>query len=333
MFDSTGNSAESGNRHYLAVCQLDGAGSASPVALESVTALLNQDKQLWVQLDAGKPAARSWLEANSQLEPIVIDGLLASQTRPRIAVQANQLLMLVRGVNLGSSDAAADMISLRIWTDGVRLFSAQLRHLKATETLESQLNTGEGPDSVGQLLVRWLSRLIQDMDDSLAALEEQTATLEERALSESYRALQSEFGQLRRKTLKFRRYLEPQRRALAQLAQAELDWLGDAERMQIREISELQHRHVEAIEHIHSQVSIAHEEQLSDLSAEMNERMYVMSIVAALFLPLGFFTGLMGINVGGMPGVDNEWAFWLVSGFCTLVLAGLYMLFRRKGWW
>ena len=333
MFDSIGNTAESGSRHHLAVNHLDGKGSASPVALDSLAALFNQNEQLWVQLDAGKPASRSWLEANTELEPIVIDGLLASQTRPRIAVQSNQLLLLARGVNLKSIDAAADMISLRIWTDGVRLFSAQLRHLKATETLEAQLKTGEGPGSVGQLLVRWLWHLIQDMDDSLAALEEQAATLEERALIESYRSLQSEFGQLRRTTLKFRRYLEPQRRALAQLGEAELDWLGDAERMQIREISELQHRHVEAIEHIHSQVSIAHEEQLSDLSAEMNERMYVMSIVAALFLPLGFFTGLMGINVGGMPGVDNEWAFWMVSGFCTLVLVGLYVLFRRKGWW
>lgn len=333
MFDSVGNTAASGNRHPLTVCQLDGAGSASPVALDSVTGLLSQNQQLWVQLDAGKPASRNWLEANTQLQPVIIDGLLASQTRPRVAVQSNQLLMLARGVNLKSSGAAADMISLRIWTDGVRLFSAQLRHLKATETLESQLKAGEGPADVGALLIRWLWHLIHDMDDSLAALEEQTAALEERALSESYRALQSEFGQLRRTTLKFRRYLGPQRRALAQLAEADVDWLGDAERMQIREIGELQHRHVEAIEHIHSQVSIAHEEQLSDLSAEMNERMYVMSIVAALFLPLGFFTGLMGINVGGMPGVNNEWAFWMVSGFCALVLAGLYTLFRRKGWW
>ena len=65
----------------------------------------------------------------------------------------------------------------------------------------------------------------------------------------------------------------------------------------------------------------------------IDERMYVMSIVAALFLPLGFFTGLMGINVGGMPGVDSAWGFWVVSGFCTLVLIGLYTVFRRKGWW
>jgi hypothetical protein len=29
------------------------------------------------------------------------------------------------------------------------------------------------------------------------------------------------------------------------------------------------------------------------------------TIVAAIFLPLGFFTGLMGIKVGGMPGVES----------------------------
>ena len=333
MFGSMGKPAQTGADHFLEARLLDRHGKASSITLETLGSLLTTDEHLWVQLDAGKPESRNWLRANTDLLPVVIDGLLASQTRPRIAERSDQLLLLVRGVNLTQLDQAADMVSLRIWTDGVRLFSAQLRHLKATETLEAQLAAGSGPATVGQLLIQWLSQLVHNMDDSLAALEEQTAALEERSLTESYRELQSEFSQLRRQTLKFRRYLEPQRRALAQFAEAELSWLSDSERTQIREISELQHRHVEAIEHIHSQVSIAHEEQLSDLSAEMNERMYVMSIVAALFLPLGFFTGLMGINVGGMPGVDNEWAFWAVSGFCTLVLIGLYTLFRRKGWW
>lgn len=333
MFGSSAKTVPSGDNGFLEAYRLDKTGGASSVAPQKLASLLKAGDPLWILLDAGNPESRAWLRANTDLLPVVIDGLLASQTRPRIAELADQLLLLVRGVNLKSGENTADMVSLRIWTDGVSLFSAQLRHLKATETIESQLAAGVGPPSVGQLLIQWLSQLVANMDESLATLEEQTAILEERALTESYRELQSDFGLLRRQTLKFRRYLGPQRRALAQLADARVSWLNDAERTQIREISELQHRHVEAIEHIHSQVSIAHEEQLSDLSAEMNERMYVMSIVAALFLPLGFFTGLMGINVGGMPGVDNDWAFWMVAGFCTLVLIGLYTLFRRKGWW
>ena len=76
----------------------------------------------------------------------------------------------------------------------------------------------------------------------------------------------------------------------------------------------------------------AQEELANQMSEEANRRMYVLSIVAAIFLPLGFFTGLLGINVGGMPGADNGWAFWVVCGICVTVVVWEVLLFRKKRW-
>jgi zinc transporter len=70
----------------------------------------------------------------------------------------------------------------------------------------------------------------------------------------------------------------------------------------------------------------------STISEQMNARMYVLSIVAAIFLPLGFFTGLMGINVGGMPGVEDGAAFWVVVGMCVGLMLILGVIFRWKKW-
>jgi len=64
----------------------------------------------------------------------------------------------------------------------------------------------------------------------------------------------------------------------------------------------------------------------------MNRRMYVVSIVTGIFLPLGLLTGLLGINVGGIPGTESKWAF---SVFCLLLLgmAGAEVwLFKRRKW-
>jgi zinc transporter len=75
------------------------------------------------------------------------------------------------------------------------------------------------------------------------------------------------------------------------------------------------------------------QDQLTDQRAEeMNRNMMVLSVVAAIFLPLGFLTGLFGINVGGMPGVDNPVAFWLVAAGCGLIGLALLILFRMKKW-
>lgn len=50
--------------------------------------------------------------------------------------------------------------------------------------------------------------------------------------------------------------------------------------------------------------------------------MFVLSIVDGIFLPLGLLTGLLGVNVGGIPGTENPSAF-LVVCVILLVLGGL----------
>ena len=55
-----------------------------------------------------------------------------------------------------------------------------------------------------------------------------------------------------------------------------------------------------------------------------------LSIAAAVFLPLGFLTGLFGVNVGGMPGVDDPHAFAILClamvGLAAIMLAVLKWL-------
>ena len=78
--------------------------------------------------------------------------------------------------------------------------------------------------------------------------------------------------------------------------------------------------------------AVIQEELVSRLSEQMDKRMYVLSMVAAIFLPLGFFTGLLGINVGGIPGAEYKAGFAI---FC-LLLVGLVIaeivIFKKKKW-
>ncbi len=64
----------------------------------------------------------------------------------------------------------------------------------------------------------------------------------------------------------------------------------------------------------------------------MNRTMFALSIVAGVFLPLSFITGLLGINVGGMPGLESPEAFWIACGILVLVFIAEIALFRRLKW-
>ena len=68
------------------------------------------------------------------------------------------------------------------------------------------------------------------------------------------------------------------------------------------------------------------------MSEQLNSRMYVLSIVAAMFLPLGFLTGLVGINLGGIPGSESPFGFLVFSLLMIMILALQLWYFSRKNW-
>ena len=64
---------------------------------------------------------------------------------------------------------------------------------------------------------------------------------------------------------------------------------------------------------------------------QLDARSLVISIVAFVFLPLTFLTGLLGMNVEGIPYAKEPWAFWGVVGVCimlSLLVIG-YFVWRR----
>ena len=69
------------------------------------------------------------------------------------------------------------------------------------------------------------------------------------------------------------------------------------------------------------------------LSDQMNRNIYLLTIVASVMLPLGFVTGLLGVNVDGMPGTkDAPWAFTTVC-VAMVMLVVIEIWFRRRRRW
>ena len=99
----------------------------------------------------------------------------------------------------------------------------------------------------------------------------------------------------------FRRFVAPDRDALSTLAAMDVDWLEEQDRLHINEAADRFARMTEELEAVRERSALLHE-QLTDLRAEqVDQRALVISIVAFIFLPLTFITGLLGMNVEGIP--------------------------------
>ena len=65
---------------------------------------------------------------------------------------------------------------------------------------------------------------------------------------------------------------------------------------------------------------------------KLNNNLYMLSIISAIFMPLTFLSGLYGINVKGIPLAENEIGFWLFTLFLIFVCLFQIFIFKWKKW-
>ncbi|WP_459872122.1 zinc transporter ZntB [Endothiovibrio diazotrophicus] len=287
---------------------------------------------LWVHLQYDIEAAARWLYEESGIDEMVADALTAEATRPRVIAHDGGLLAVLRGVNTNPGADPEDMVSLRIWLQPGRVITTRQRRLLSVEGLRQALEAGEGPDDPAAFLAELVERLTERIGLVSEAIDERLVALEEQALDEGRPDPHGEVTEMRRQLIRLRRFLAPQRDALSRLQQERVAILDDDSRLRLRESGNLLTRYVEDLDAAHERAVVTHEEIVARQSELLNRRMYALSLVAGIFLPLGFATGLLGINVGGMPGAESPWGFWVVCGLLGLAAVGQLWLFKRMRW-
>ena len=287
---------------------------------------------LWIHLDTRADGAEAWLRAASGIDPIVQEALLADETRPRSVMHGNALLLMLRAINMNPGDEPDDMVALRIHAEAGRIVTLRRRPVRTIERVRERLESGQLEPSVGAVLVAITDQLSAYVEEAVGSIEDQTDALEDELLTSPSREVSVRISDLRRNIIAYRRFLAPQRDALARLAMERLAWLSDAQRALLREVADRAIRHVEELDEAREHASVAYEQLAGRLTERVEQRMYVLSLVAAVFLPLGFVTGLLGINVGGMPGADDSRAFFVVVMGCLGLALGLVLLFKRRKW-
>ncbi len=311
---------------------LDETGRGRSLGWDGIAAWRPEDGVLWVHLDRGGEESRRWLGRTSGLPPTVVEALLAEETRPRCERFGDGLLLILRGVNLNPGADPDDMVSLRLWLEGERVVSVRLRRLMAVDDLRRALADGHGPRNVAEFVPALAGRLVDRMGPVVGDIDDEVDALESEVLTASSHELRTRLHRTRHTAVTLRRYIAPQRDALGRLLAEPPGFLAGLDRGRLREIADRVTRYVEDLDAARERAAVVQDELANRLSEQMNRTMYVLSIVAAVFLPLGFVTGLLGINVAGIPGAETPWAFLAVVALLGLLGASEVWLFRRLRW-
>ncbi|MGI1662783.1 zinc transporter ZntB [Palleronia sp. KMU-117] len=286
---------------------------------------------LWVHIRRDSDEGTAFL-GNLGLDNFIFDALTAQETRPRCTVHGDGVLVNLRGVNLQPGAEPEDMVSVRFWIEGHRIVGAGRRTLHAVEDLIDAMGRGQSPSSPGDFIARLALRLSDRAEPAVADLNEELDTLEEAALEGDYSAESRRYlPRIRQKAIALRRFMVPQRDALTTMEIEDLDWLSERDRSRLREAAERVTRLGEELDAIRDRAQVVHDQIMDERAEAMNRNMLLLSVVTAIFLPLGLVTGLLGINVGGIPGAQNSQAFFVVCGLLAVLAALQVYLVRRFG--
>jgi len=298
--------------------RLDGQGGCEALTWSDLPQAGDPQRPMWIHLDRTAVRARCWLERDSGLNSFLCEALLSDESRPRCTVFPEGTLLILRGVNLNPGEDPDDMISLRLWITPTRVISLRRMKVNAIDEVRQALLGGHGPTSLGGLVVMLIEQLIDNMEPVLDELEDFMSELED-AVMEADAKLRGRISNCRRQVITLRRHIAPQRDALAHLSVEDLEWLTQQQRWHLRESIDQIIRYVENLDVLRERAAVLQDTLLNRVSEQLNRNMYLLSIVTTLFLPLSFVTGLLGINVGGIPGSNSPIAFAIV---CGLILMG-----------
>jgi zinc transporter len=67
-------------------------------------------------------------------------------------------------------------------------------------------------------------------------------------------------------------------------------------------------------------------------SDRVEKRLRFLTIVSVITLPLGLIAGLLGMNVGGLPGTTSGFSFAIVIVIMVIIIVIQYLYFKRSGW-
>ncbi|MGA8261555.1 MAG: zinc transporter ZntB [Arenicellales bacterium] len=319
---------------FLSGYLLDGEGGCRKISSREIESWKPEDGLLWIHVDRGSEVGRRWLSEGAGLPAIVCDALVKEEVRPRCLAIYDGILVVLRGVNLNPGRQPEDMVSLRLWVEQNRIVDLRHRKLRELSEVRDKLGAGVGPCRLGDLVLELADTMLNGMEPAVDHLEEEIDEMET-GLSDGQRLdqdIRAKLSSIRRRTIRLRRYLSPQRDALARLRVEQLAWMEERHKQRLGEIIERLTHIIEDLDWVREHTGVAQDEFASLQTEEAGRNMYRLSIIAAILLPPSLIAGLLGANVSGIPMSHSPWGFPALCLAIATLAALEFWLLRRFRW-
>jgi magnesium transporter len=290
---------------------------------------------IWVDLAQPGPEEARILSETFRFHELSVEDALAELHHPKVEAYEGYLYAILHGIDF-------EVAKQRFATHDIDFFLGE-RYLVTVHDGRSRsiqhvhglcARNGEVlADGPAGLMHRIVDAMVDNYRPEVDALETRMEEIEEEVFENPRPELVRRILALKRDVASMRHTVVPQRDAIARLARREFAAIPPALEYRFRDVYDHLVRLSEEALMFQDRITSLLDAHLSNVSNQLNGVMKVLTIIATVFMPLTFVTGLYGMNVG-LPtfGIGETRFFWPLLVVMLTVSGSMLWWFRRSGW-
>ena len=287
---------------------------------------------LWLHLSLSHAASLGWLRAHAAFDDAFYEALADGSRSTRIERLGDSIFAVLNDVTYDFAFEASDVASLWVNARAQLVISARRRPLRSVDRLRIAVKRGESMASAAALLDHLLRDQADELQHIVRQAGERVDDIEDALLVGRTERLGAELAQLRRMSVRLQRLLAPEPNAFFRMLASPPAWLADDDRQRLRQANEEFAVVVRDIGALQERIKLLQEESAARVAEQNNRTLFILTMVTVLALPINLVSGLLGMNVGGVPFNQHTHGFWWVLVlilFLTIAMARVAL--RRLG--
>ena len=314
----------------MAVYVFDGKGGMQEVGADQALTPAPAKGFTLVSGNSGEPEFRIWLKA--QLGDDQAETMTSPDLRSRCTVTDDRAMVVMRVLRRRADPEDIRRQAVTMWLEKGRVIVASRAHLPELLGMPQWAQSHHAPlspaDFVARLGLRGADRIEPLVEHAGDVLDD----IEEEIISGRTPELSAKLTQIRRTIINMRRTLWPQRDVLNTLEIEDLSFFTARDRARLREAAGRTGRLGDELQSLSERAGLVHEQILDTRAEQMNRTMLVLASVTVIAMPMTVISGILGMNVAGIPFQNNPEAFWAVVIGLAAIGVGTVWFMRSKKW-
>ena len=290
---------------------------------------------LWVDISELNNEDRQLLLETFKFHPLTIEDCVSTNIHPpKVDDFGEYLFMILHGVNYAVESEVVDTAELSVFLGSNYVVTSHNYSILSIDSVKQMVERDGRPMRQGTDFLTYsiIDALVDNVLPTLDKMTEIVENIEEQVIHQPQQSILEATLKLRRSSVRLHRVMAPQREVLNRLSRSDCNLIGDNTRIFYRDIYD----HIVRIEDLNQTVRDMTDNALttyiSSISNKQNEVMKILSIVAAIFLPLSLITGIFGMNFTNMPELELSWGYYAVVGFIGFAILIVLWIFWARGW-